>query len=189
MVEKTHKLQIEAGFSLVEVTIAMGVIAFAFISVFGLIPTGLNAFHQAIDTSIGSQIAQKVINDAEQTDFSTLTDSTNLPVTLPANYSFQGPAVNGPAIRYFDEQGDELLSSQVSRAVYQVRTRITPATVTPYFATGQSSTATDVDLATVTIQIASNPGNQSIPIDPTTNLWSSPLIPLTTYSTMVSKNQ
>lgn len=189
MQKRTPIRKKQTAFSLVEVTLAIGVVAFAFIGVFGLIPTGLNTFHQAVDASVGSQIAQKVINEAQQTDFDTLTDSANLPQNsgTSAGYSFQGPKVGSPALRYFDEQGNELPASAAGRAIYQVRTRIMPATLPPY--TGSSQPATNSDLATVTIQIANNPANQQIAVDKNTNLWSDFRFSITAYSTLVSKNK
>ena len=59
-----------SGFTLVEVALALGgVFSFGMIATFGLIPTGISTFHQAVDTSIGSQVIQHVINDARETDF------------------------------------------------------------------------------------------------------------------------
>ena len=46
------------GFSLVEVALALGVVAFAFVSLFGLLPTGLGIFRTAIDTSNETWIMQ-----------------------------------------------------------------------------------------------------------------------------------
>src|SRR2546430_586204 len=85
----------KAAFSLVEVVTSIGIAAFAFISVLGLIPTGLNTFRQAVDTSVGSQIMQRVINEAQQTDFDRLvTDKDGTTITagttgLKANRYFE----------------------------------------------------------------------------------------------------
>ena len=95
------------GFSLVEITLALGIIAFAFVTVFGLLPAGLRAFRQAMDVSIGSQIIQRVLNDAEQTDFSQLISQ----------------------VRYFDDQGNELTGRQ--GAIYHVNLVVTKNPVFP----------------------------------------------------------
>src|SRR4051812_25122874 len=47
-----------AGFSLVEVALAIGIVAFAFVALLGLIPTGLNTFRQAIDKKNETAIVQ-----------------------------------------------------------------------------------------------------------------------------------
>ena len=148
---------------------AIGVVAFAFVALFGLLPTGLTTFRQAIDTSVGSQIAQRVINEAQQTDFTTLTTTTG----TSTGTSFTQP------VRYFDDQGDQ--TSGPNGAIYEVNTRIAPATVLP---SGTSFSG----MATVTVQIAHNPAN--LPINSgTTNLWSDPRFSILTYFGLVSKNQ
>ena len=159
-----------AAFSLVEITVAIGIISFAFLGVFGLLPTGLNTFRQAMDTSVGSQIAQRVIDDAQQTDFSALIGSNAS--------SFQ----QSTTPRYFDDQGNEVSTS--TRAIYQVNTCITPATATPSVSGG-----TNPNLATVIVQIANNPGNQKINLDSITQLWSDSRFPMATYAAIVSRSK
>lgn len=102
-----------------EVVLAVGVVAFAFVAIMGLIPAGMQQFRQAIDTSIGSQIAQRVIEDAEQTDFNTLINYGNTQALVYPNYFFRAPtyalsnsaspASPGACIRYFDEEGNEIV--------------------------------------------------------------------------------
>ena len=40
-----------AGFSLIEVTLAIGIIAFAFVALFGLLPTGMQTFRASVDAT------------------------------------------------------------------------------------------------------------------------------------------
>ena len=40
-----------AGFSLIEVTLAIGIIAFAFVALFGLLPTGMQTFRASVDST------------------------------------------------------------------------------------------------------------------------------------------
>lgn len=137
-----------AAFSLVEVVMAIGIVAFAFISVLGMIPTGLSTFRQAMNTSVGSQIAQRVINDAQQMDFLTLSNQTS------------------GSFRYFDDQGNELdVSAQgdaPSNAIYHVRMVVTGSTATP---SSSSAGAVNPNLATVKVQVAANPGQKPIAWD------------------------
>jgi uncharacterized protein (TIGR02598 family) len=70
-----------AGFSLVEVVIAVGIVAFAFIPMLGLVPMGLNTSRQAIDTTIEAQIIQQMTGQAQQTDFSQLATLATSTVT------------------------------------------------------------------------------------------------------------
>ena len=58
-----------SGFSLVEVALAIGIIAFAFVSLFALMPTGLNTFRAAIDTSNETWIMQGMNSMIQTTDF------------------------------------------------------------------------------------------------------------------------
>ena len=51
-----------AGFSLIEVVIALGIISFALVAVIGLLPTGLNSQRQAVDQAFGAQ----ALNDVAQ---------------------------------------------------------------------------------------------------------------------------
>src|SRR5687767_4065395 len=66
--------ELRGGFSLVEVVLAIGVVSFAFVAILGLVPAGMSQFRQAIDTAVCAQIAQRVIGDAQQTDFDLLID-------------------------------------------------------------------------------------------------------------------
>ena len=81
----------DAAFTLIEVTPSIGIIAFAFLAIFGRIPSGLGVFRQAMDTSVGAQIGQHVLNDAAQTDFSELikdaSGTTIISGSGNANYS------------------------------------------------------------------------------------------------------
>lgn len=122
------------AFSLVEVVLSIGVIAFAFIGVFSLLPAGMNAFREGMDASISAEIAQRIISEAEQSNFDALVPSGGNPI--------DGVTVGGSAgqfyalpLRYFDDQGTELGVSDTStsvptltpderdRVVYTVRVR------------------------------------------------------------------
>ena len=159
------------GFSLVEVVLAIGVVAFAFVAIFGMLPTGLGISRQAMDASVGSQIAQRIINDAQQSDFSELLkDASGKPIA--------GTNQTGrKAERYFDDQGGELPAVSKKDAIYHVNTRITPATAMPKTGTANGD---NVHLAVITVQVANNPGNQELALSldasdaqdkPLRNLW------------------
>lgn len=77
------------GFSLVETTLALGVIAFAFVAVFSILPIGLQTFQDASSKLQTSFIAQKLLAEAQQTPFA-LT-----------------PQLFGK-VRYYDAEGQEL---------------------------------------------------------------------------------
>jgi type II secretory pathway pseudopilin PulG len=168
------KTQRAAGFSLVEVVLAIGVVAFAFVALLGLLPTGLSTFRKAMDVSVGAQIFQKVMDDARQTDFRILVDDTDTKVIENPGTStiFQAPSLNTPLLRYFDESGSEIIPpsfgqgskngsmltpQQKLQVLYYVNTRISAPTVLPVNSAGAG--AVNPYLATITVQIASNPGN------------------------------
>lgn len=50
-----------AGFSLVEVVIALGIVAFAILAIFGALPVGLNVSHSSQDDTRSGQIAQDIL--------------------------------------------------------------------------------------------------------------------------------
>ncbi|MEX1119367.1 MAG: Verru_Chthon cassette protein B [Terrimicrobiaceae bacterium] len=165
------------GFTLVEVTLALGVASFALVVLFGLLPVGLTISRGAADSVMGAQISQRVINDALQTDFDTLVESG-------ATTLFRKP------VRYFGEQGNELLGPD--GAIYHVNTRVAVSTGVP-----GNGVATNPDVATVTVQIVNNPGNIGLSVgaggSPTAMLWTG--FPsggqggIKTFSAQVSRNR
>ncbi|RYD84735.1 MAG: Verru_Chthon cassette protein B [Verrucomicrobiaceae bacterium] len=79
-----------AGFSLVEVTMAIGVISFAFVALLGLLPAGMSNFRAAIDTNNETRILQSITGKVQLMDF----------IELP-NLDF----ATSNEIFYFDEEG------------------------------------------------------------------------------------
>jgi uncharacterized protein (TIGR02598 family) len=166
----------------VEVTLALGVISFGMLAVLGLLPAGLGTFRQSMDTTVASQIFQQIINEAQETDFDQLIkDKTNATISSGSTGVKQ--------IRYFDNQGKELTNA--TGAIYHVNTRIQVA------ASSTSPNFTNQNLATVTIQVANNPGGRTLSYETDTalsNLWSGAyegftahVVPIFTASTMVSR--
>jgi len=127
----------ECAFSLVEICVALGVVSFAFIGIFGLLLQGMNVFGTSINTSIQSQIVQHVIDDAQQTDFDNLVSQ-------------------GTQQRYFDNEGEDLGSSPAPNSIYSVRVTPTPTLV-------PGSNSPSVNLLTVTIQIVHDPAHLNDP--------------------------
>ena len=188
------------GFTLVEVALALGVLAFSLVGLIALIPAGLTNFRASMNASVGSQIFQRVVSDAEQADFDSLTK-------CDPNYQAGSSAFSELPLRYFDDEGDEVVPSSGSalspqealKVVYQVHVRVA--------ASGPADASTDGSgLFTslpaspgkvrfnprssvfLTIQIASNPTSASMAKDPATLLWSSTAFPITTYSAVVTRN-
>ena len=200
------------AFSLVEVVLAVGVIAFAFVAILGLIPAGMSQFRQATDTSVCAQIAQRIINESQETDFTTLIDEKNLPTTNGDDFALRTPTVAasnaataatpGKCIRYYDEQGMEVIpaatttntpsATEKARITYMVNTRVVPKSVMP-----NTSGYHNYHLATLTIQVAYNPAGLPITLstasatstDPTRKLWTSTAgVTIITYCAQIARN-
>lgn len=135
-----------AGFSLVEVLMAIGIVAFAYIAMIGLLPAGMSSFNKAIDNSLGSQIMQRLATEAQQTDFDTL--------IAPATAT---------TLRYFDAQGNE--KTTIAGSLYTAEVTVLAPTTLP-----STSTPASPSLATVTIRLAHNPGENPLPFDPAAKL-------------------
>jgi uncharacterized protein (TIGR02598 family) len=199
------------AFSLVEVVLALGIVAFAFVAILGLIPAGMSSFRQAINISVCSQIGQKVIADAFQADYDTL--------LTPLGSTQDSPTPFLMNYRYFDEEGNEILQSprpttntqntppSTEQFVYLVVTKVSPYIILPGL---PSSTASTIQLpmngspqtATITVQVVFDP-SQYIPTSgdvygsgngPTTqsyDLLNSPNIPpanILTYYAHITRN-
>ncbi len=144
---------------MVELVLSLGILAFAFVGLLALLPAGMATFHKAIDASVASQISQKIVDEAQESEFNVYTSKPQ-------------------AVRYFDDEGNELTTSK--GAIYQVNVRIQAASQVP------GSTDPNQNLAEITVQIANNPGNKTMTSD-VNNLWvANPTISMTTYSTFLA---
>ena len=82
------------GFSLVEVALALAIMAFASASIISLIPFGLSSFRKAMNNTVESEIVQNLVNNISMTDFNHLNSMA----------SSQG------TVYYFDAEGNPLTS-------------------------------------------------------------------------------
>lgn len=89
------------GFSLIELTIALGIVGFAVVSIIGLLPIGLKAFQDAARLNVEAEIVQQITREVEATPFAQLTD-----------YGSSG----SPLILGFDAEGRELEDLQGASA-------------------------------------------------------------------------
>ncbi|MFV0336619.1 MAG: Verru_Chthon cassette protein B [Chthoniobacterales bacterium] len=62
------------GFSLVEVTLAMGVLSIALLTMIGLLPVGLDTARMAMSQTVKAQIVQRITSEAALTAFANLDD-------------------------------------------------------------------------------------------------------------------
>lgn len=190
------------GFSLVEVVLAIGVVAFAFVAIFSLLPVGMGVFRQAMDTSVSAQIVQRVVGDATETEFEQL-------IANPAKGNYYALPV-----RYFDDQGTEVKVSNPAAPtpaerqgppgiLYWVRVRgslpgaADPSSHKSDFPTSLPSKGgsrfNPRDSTFLTMEIASNPAGKNLDINATTYLIDPAKakaagIRLQTFSVVIARN-
>src|SRR6266436_9153038 len=88
-----------AGFTLVEMALTVGLLATAFIPLIALLPSGMHNFRRAMNLSIVTQIAQRVLGDAQQADFDLLVDRARLRGRrLEPGFTFRAPSETAPAL-------------------------------------------------------------------------------------------
>ena len=147
------------AFSMVELVLAIGVLSFAFVGLLGLLPVAVTTFGKAIDTSVGMQISQRVVDEALLSDFNTFLSKPQ-------------------AVRYFDDQANELADTK--GAIYFVNVRTLAAVMVP------GATDANSNLAEITVQIATNPGGKKLVLN-SSNLWMvDPSVPMTVHSTFLA---
>lgn len=96
-----------SGFSLIEVTLALGVFAFAVLGLMGMIPIALQTHRDAKNETVLSQIKQRLAAEA------LLTDGAQL-----ANLSTDE--------KKFDVEGRELLGTSENEVVYRAKITLEP---------------------------------------------------------------
>ena len=187
------------GFSLVEVALAIGIVAFALVPMLGLMAGGSTTFRAALNEMESAQITQRVSNDLQQTDFATLTASASGNTSAGTTpYIYLWPAASGTtALRYFDSQTDETIppfTAGKQTPIYQVQVRISPASTLPAVSTSAPapSPTGNPQLLTATIQVALNPANAILPSDgnaqgDTYLLWTGSTT-ITTSSVLISSS-
>ncbi len=95
-----HRISSARGFSLIEVIVAMGIVATVMVGLIGIMPAGVESLHDAATTAIQSRIVQELVSDAQQSDWNNLPPPPNTPAT-PKLDDLMGKAKT----RYYDSQG------------------------------------------------------------------------------------
>jgi uncharacterized protein (TIGR02598 family) len=133
------KASSRCGFSLVEVTLALGVAAFSMIAIFGLLVTGSQTNHTAIEQTASSDILAAVAADLRATPKTTpLGGATTSPQFSIAVSSNPVGATTSSTL-YFTAQGQSSTSLNAGSARYRL--------VITFLPNGAGSrTATFVDL-------------------------------------------
>ncbi|HSI85540.1 MAG: hypothetical protein ACAI35_01465 [Candidatus Methylacidiphilales bacterium] len=94
-----------AGFSLVEVIMALGVMSFAMMGMLGLLSVGLTNFQKSMDLTVRAQITQDLTFMLQRTPFTDLASSSSL-------------------ARYYDDEGRILPDLKKTEAVYQANVQV-----------------------------------------------------------------
>lgn len=135
-----------SGFSLVETSLALGIVSVALVAILALVPSGMEHFRHSLSDSVQTQIVERLITEIQQTDFDLLPDKAGL--------------------RHFDEQGTErdiADNAAFRRDVYTAQLVVTMGTDLP-------GNIHSKNLATVNIRLAENPGHHPDPFNPTSPL-------------------
>jgi uncharacterized protein (TIGR02598 family) len=91
------------GFSLIELTIALGIVGFALVAILGLVPIGMKAFQDAMRLNAEAEIVQTIARELENTPWKRTAD-IGLPTNPPnglKDYLDSFPI-------YFDDEGREV---------------------------------------------------------------------------------
>ena len=127
-------LSIRSGFSLIEVTIAIGIVGFAVLALVGTLGVGSRTLGSAVSYSMQAQITQNVMGSLKLSDFSVLTN------TSPNGWN--------EAKLYFDERG--VSTTNTSLAIYTATVNITPSV------TLSGAASANTNLARATLSIVKN---------------------------------
>ena len=114
-----------AAFSLIEVTLALGIAAFCFIGVIGLIPVGVQTNRNATSQTVATNIMAAMVSDLRATS-KTKFGSAQFGITIPSDHSSGADSNCQPCsscwsaqtqTRYFDGSGKVVASGA---ALYRV---------------------------------------------------------------------
>lgn len=182
-----------SGFSLIEVTLAIAVVATVVVTIMAMLPAGMSRFQAAMDTTISSQIAQRIITDAEQAEFDKLTAKTE-----GANTDFYILPT-----RYFDGDGTEIVpksgstpsATEAVRVVYVVRVRGSFPGPSDPTAAGPNFTSLPADgtryrlraSSILTVQVAQNPSLRELPVGPDL-LWAKSSAPMNIFTAVITRS-
>lgn len=92
--QPTHPLRCRTGFSLVEVTLALGIFSFTAVVILGLLPGGLVSSQRASHVTLGSRLASEVQAELQQVGLASFqTNTTTFDVDGRIVVDAQGGAV------------------------------------------------------------------------------------------------
>jgi uncharacterized protein (TIGR02598 family) len=110
--KRPSQKHLAAGFTLVEVALALAMIVFAFVALGALLPGGQTLLRRAMDITVATQISRQIAGEAQLADFAEVLQQAGHPTRmgwLPR--------------RYFAATGREVEAAALDR-VYEVHTRL-----------------------------------------------------------------
>ena len=141
------------GFSLIEVTIALGIVAAVLVPLMAMLPESVKTMRDATDLTTSSRILEEVMNEAQMTDYSDLQRFANRE-------------------RYYDEQGNDITNTYNQYAElhhYTARIRISGQQgVEPAALPGDRSLIRSV-ASTVKVDVAVTRGDRTFNFDDDNN--------------------
>lgn len=143
------------GFSLVEIVMALGILSVAVIPLFGLLPVGMNIFKDAIDTTVQSQIMERLTTLAEQTEFSKIGYPDN-PQGIAVKATSSQDTVT-PVYYYYDDQGSEIPATQKASSIYTAAVTYLDKTGVPNGGAANGTTSSE-NIITLWVRIYNNKG-------------------------------
>ncbi len=129
-----------AGFSLVEVVLAVGIMALGVVTILGLLPHGLEMSRKTANEMAEARIIEHIVGEMQSTDWQSLN-------------------TYGQQLRYFDDQGLELpnLNSAESRFALNYVVRVDVPALDVQLPTNRVATTPDANLRRVTIRMVAAP--------------------------------
>jgi uncharacterized protein (TIGR02598 family) len=102
-----------AGFSLVEVVLAVGIMALGVVTILGLLPHGMEMSRKTANEQAETRIVDQLISEVQAADWSTMS-------------GIVGSSNGSGVLKYFDDQGLELGtgSGNLDNLVYLARVRL-----------------------------------------------------------------
>lgn len=100
------------GFTLIEVVVAIGIVATVFIAFMGMLPLGMDTMREAGAITTQARISQQLIGELQLTDWRKKGETSNSVLE----------DINASTVRYFDEYGNE--SNSQTDSIYQAMVEI-----------------------------------------------------------------
>ncbi|HUI08250.1 MAG TPA: prepilin-type N-terminal cleavage/methylation domain-containing protein [Verrucomicrobiae bacterium] len=101
----SRTLKASSGFSLVEVTIALAVMAIGLVAILGLLPRGVQSSRNAADNTLAATIAHDVFNAIRTQPFTAVSLNAYGFGTSPYNLQNAYPGLGSSVAAYFDQSG------------------------------------------------------------------------------------